>query len=77
MYTAIRQVSSQTVLRPAYGRTYKTVDAMLKDWKDGKDFRFAPSGPYCSIRDLSAIVAEHPSTVYLQDPITKVQVIVA
>lgn len=77
MYSAIRQVSSQTVLWPAYGRRYATVDAMLKDWKAGKDFRFAPGGAYCSIRDMPAIMAEHPSTVYVQDPITKVQAIVS
>ena len=36
----------------AYGRTYKTKDAILADWRAGKDFKVC-SGPYCSIRDIS------------------------
>ena len=27
-------------LAPAYGRDYKSKAAVLKDWEDGKDFRF-------------------------------------
>lgn len=73
-YTAIRQVSSPIVLWPAYGKRHATADDLLKAWKDGKEFRFAPRGHYCSIRDLAAIMSEHPSTVYLQDPHGNVQV---
>ena len=36
----------------AYGRTYTTKDAILADWRAGKDFKIC-SGPYCSIRDIS------------------------
>lgn len=44
-------------LMPAYGRVYATKAALLKDWEDGKDFKFLnPSSPhhckYCSIRDF-------------------------
>ena len=36
---------------PAYGRDYKSKDAVLKDWNDGKDFRDSMSGRYLSSRD--------------------------
>ena len=39
----------------AYGRTYTTKDAILKDWNAGKDFAVC-NGPYCSIRDLPHMV---------------------
>lgn len=42
------------ILVPAYGRKYSTQAAALADWKEGKDFKIA-GGPYCSIRDLSAM----------------------
>lgn len=38
-------------IRPAYGRTYSTQEAVLKDWNDGKDFQIV-DGPYTSIRDV-------------------------
>ncbi len=41
---------------PAYGRSYKTLDAALQSWQAGKDFRICygggKMGPYCSIRDM-------------------------
>lgn len=39
-----------TVL-PAYGRDYKSKDAVLADWLAGKDFKDAITGQYLSIRD--------------------------
>jgi len=36
---------------PAYGRDYKSVAAVLADWKAGKDFQCAVTGQYLSIRD--------------------------
>jgi hypothetical protein len=35
---------------PAYGRDYKSKDAVLADWKAGKDFHAGVYG-YISIRD--------------------------
>lgn len=39
---------------PAYGREYKDQEQVLKDWREGKDFRLV-YGPYFSIRDLDAL----------------------
>ena len=36
---------------PAYGRDYKSKDAVLKDWNDGKDFQDYATNRYLSIRD--------------------------
>ena len=38
------------VLMPAYGRTYKSKEEVIKDLKGGKDFQIH-NGPYWSIRD--------------------------
>ena len=38
------------ILQPAYGRKYKTVEEILTDWFDGKDFKIE-RGPYTSSRD--------------------------
>lgn len=43
-------------LIPAYGRVYATMDVMLKDWEDGKDFKVRGGGPYCSIRDTPLLL---------------------
>lgn len=75
-YTAIRQVSSPVVLWPAY-TTYATADDMRKGWEKGKDFRIAPRGPVCSVRDLAALMSEHPSSIHLQDPRSAAQVKIA
>lgn len=42
----------------AYGRSYTTVEACLKDWNDGKDFQIS-GGPYFSIRDSEKIKADN------------------
>lgn len=42
---------------PAYGRTYNTSADLLKDWRDGKDFKIH-GGPYFSIRDVEFLKAE-------------------
>jgi len=39
----------------AYGRTYKTKDAILAAWHAEKDFKVC-NGPYCSIRDISQLL---------------------
>lgn len=41
-----------TTVSGAYGRDYKSIHAMLKDWEGGKDFIVHPSGQYCSTRDF-------------------------
>lgn len=48
---ALNQVTSPLWLLPAYGRSYKSRDAAIKAWQDGKDF-LIEGGPYCSIRDI-------------------------
>lgn len=40
------------ILIPAYGRSYASIEAMEKDWTEGKDFKIL-KGPYCSVRDFS------------------------
>lgn len=42
---------STEFIRAAYGRTYATPEAAIKDWNDGKDFQIV-DGPYTSIRDV-------------------------
>jgi hypothetical protein len=38
----------------AYGRNYETVEKMINDWLDGKDFKIV-GGPYCSVRDVELL----------------------
>lgn len=73
---AIKQVSSPTLLSPAYGRSYNNQHDMLKDWHDGLDFRVYPGGPYTSIRDLQYLI-DTSSTVTLYDNRTGISVLVA
>lgn len=47
------------VVKPAYGRDYKSQKAALADWTGGKDFLLCDvnspwAGKPCSIRDFSA-----------------------
>lgn len=51
-------------LFPAYGRTYETEAAALKDWNDGKDW-IIWRGPYCSIRDVKTMRANGYTHVHL------------
>jgi hypothetical protein len=41
---------------PAYGRDYKSKDAVLADWKAGKDFH--SNFGYISIRDAESVPAQ-------------------
>jgi len=41
-------------LIPAYGRDYTTLEAVKKDFDDGKDFRH-PQGAYTNKEDLKAM----------------------
>ena len=59
----------ELTLIPAYGRDYKTVEALLTDWKDGKDFRISTSvykydGAYTSIHDLNQFPGKHVKLRY-------------
>jgi hypothetical protein len=56
----VREANKPTVysvnLVPAYGRDYTTPEAVIKDWRDGKDFLIADignrwDGKYTSVRD--------------------------
>ncbi len=40
-------------LSPAYGRTYRTSEAMYDDWKAGKDFK--GEGGYTSINEIDTL----------------------
>ena len=55
---SIMNISLRDVtLTPAYGRDYKSATLAIKDFKDGKDFRynhFTGESAYCSIRDFVA-----------------------
>jgi hypothetical protein len=42
---------------PAYGRQYISHRSALADWNLGKDFKIS-HGPYLSIRDEKALMAE-------------------
>jgi len=37
---------------PAYGRDYRSAEAVRTDWRAGKDFRCAVTGRYLSERDM-------------------------
>lgn len=56
---------------PSYGRMYKTLDTMVRDWEGGKDFK-SIEGPYCSIRDLSLLRSNYDK-IYLIDLHTNVK----
>lgn len=47
-------LSKTLILVAAYGRNYSDEAELLKDWLEGKDFKFL-SGPYCSIRDIEEL----------------------
>jgi hypothetical protein len=42
---------STVIATPAYGRKYPSVESVRKDWNEGKDFRFAGTSTYFSVRD--------------------------
>lgn len=46
------------VVVPAYGRDYKSYDALMSDMAKGLDFRLEPQGQYFSIRDIDLIAAD-------------------
>ena len=71
--TAHQMLSSPIILLPAYGRTYATREAMLKDWQAGKDFRLFPQGCYTSIRDVEDLKA-NASSVSLTCPHNRITV---
>jgi hypothetical protein len=37
---------------PAYGRDYRSAEAVRTDWRAGKDFKCALTGQYLSERDM-------------------------
>lgn len=52
---------------PAYGRTYASASAAVKDFLAGKDFSCSPrSGPYTSIRDFGGRVLSSFDGVQIQ-----------
>ena len=57
----------ELTLMPAYGRKYNTDEDMLKDWKEGKDFKIVPNGPYASIRDIDRMKMLHERVCLTRD----------
>jgi len=47
----MRPILADVHAMPAYGRDYKSADAVIADWKAGKDFLDPLEGFYFSIRD--------------------------
>ena len=65
-----------TTLTPAYGRDYKSVKALMEDWKDGKDFILQPSGVYISISEVPLLkMSGHTHIHFRYHNMTKVHVI--
>ena len=58
MFILLNEDSSMVTLTPAYGRDYKTSEAVIADFESGKDFILRDissiwDGRYTSIRDWS------------------------
>jgi hypothetical protein len=51
-------------LLPAYGRKYKTRNALLADWYAGKDFKIE-NGPYANIHDYPKLVEKYGTVLLL------------
>jgi hypothetical protein len=54
-------MNGHVIISPAYGRDYKTAEAAIKDFEDGKDFilhDMFTRGKYCSIRDFPGKLVE-------------------
>lgn len=45
-------MTSSHTLTPALGRDYKNKKDVIEAYKQGKDFIYAQTGQYCSIRDF-------------------------
>lgn len=71
--SALRQLSSPLVLVPAYGRTYRSVEALRNAWEAGHDFKIFGGGPYTSIRDIEALKADS-SSVTLSDFVSRINI---
>jgi len=50
---------SSITLVPAYGRDYGSAGAARQAWIDGKDFKVAVTGQYCSMRDHNLLPEVH------------------
>lgn len=55
------------VAHPAYGRSYDTTEACVKDYNEGKDFRIF-KGPYFSIRDEPELKKQGYEEVVIVQP---------
>lgn len=62
---ALRQVSSQMTLTPAWGKRLTSKAELQAGWDAGKDFRIYPWGGYTSIRDLPRLRSESSSITLL------------
>jgi hypothetical protein len=58
---------TQTILMPAYGRTYATKEAALAAWADEMDFRIVGFGArYVSIRDMKHLKPSIFDSLYIR-----------
>ncbi len=61
------------ILKPAYGRQYKTEHQMLTAWNEGKDFQmFNAQGPYTSVRDF-LLLKDQFDHIILECSVSKIQ----
>jgi hypothetical protein len=54
------------ILEPAYGRSYKTIEAARIDWRKGKDFKLPHGGPYCSQRDEATLLRQYGAPICIR-----------
>ena len=59
-------IAPELIVRPAYGRSYPTADALKEAWESGADFKIAGGPWYCSNRD-EKLLRESFSTIRVQD----------
>lgn len=59
-------LGNSITLTPAFGRDYTSAGAAAAHWAAGKDFRIGIDGPYCSIRDASALHAQGVRTIRIR-----------
>lgn len=63
------------ILQPAYGRNYESSGQAVTDWIQGKDFKIAGNGPYCSSRDSTNLRLDYDRVYIAWNYIDLVRVI--
>jgi hypothetical protein len=55
-------MNSTAILIPAYGKSYNTKYEIMKDWRNGEDFKIV-NGSYCSTRDMQALTSDYDRVI--------------